>query len=244
LGIQAEGFLLASVLKGNNSIISGNTTFSNGTVTILNGTIVTDSPGNGGIRILGGSTNNLGFIEFRSANTAAQRQGYIGYGQTANTIDIAGERGAFNFLGLPPTISGNPILSTTSACIAAAGGNSGNPNLAGAEQILLSTTFTCTRPNMLFLSSGRVFNGGGATDVQWFMRVFDVTANTALIGLVSGISSAVANYGATGVFAKSLTINNIPVGHQLNVQLNGFKSPDNNAAVAPYDLRIDAVSIG
>ncbi|RZK44493.1 MAG: hypothetical protein EOO61_03610 [Hymenobacter sp.] len=97
--------------------VTGNIAITAGSGSIITngGTITTDSSAQGGVRLMNGGTTNSGYIEFRSANTAANRLGYIGFAPTAGgAINIATEAGSYyNFTGAgtAPQIGGSPIVS-------------------------------------------------------------------------------------------------------------------------------------
>ncbi|MCJ2030711.1 hypothetical protein MKK50_15145 [Methylobacterium sp. J-043] len=67
---------------------------------------VKTAAGIGQSALVGGSADRSGYVEFRDKDGA--RHGYIGWGN-GTTIDIAAERGDYNFVNGTPKISGNQI---------------------------------------------------------------------------------------------------------------------------------------
>lgn len=77
---------------------------------VFTGTVtVKGAPGIGQSALVAGSADRSGYVEFRDKDGA--RHGYIGWG-TGSTIDIASEKGDYNFVNGTPKIGGNPIWHT------------------------------------------------------------------------------------------------------------------------------------
>lgn len=96
--------------------INQNLTLAGGLTLTTGAQIQTDYAGNGGVRLVNGGAGQTGYIEFRGANTAAPRLGYIGLGPTAGgAISISGEGSSyFNFIGNGPQVNGSPIVTNSS----------------------------------------------------------------------------------------------------------------------------------
>ena len=74
---------------------------------VFTGTVtVKGAPGIGQSGLVAGSADRSGYVEFRDKDGA--RHGYIGWG-TGNTIEIAAEKGDYNFVNGTPRIGGNQI---------------------------------------------------------------------------------------------------------------------------------------
>lgn len=229
---------MASALKGNNSVITGNSTFSNGNITFVNVPLIsTDSQGKGGLRFMSGGANNFGYIEFRSPNTADPRMGYIGYGSSANTLDIKGEAATFNFLGNTPTINGNPILtssSTTTFTYVAPKLTDINTQTAVvlAAVDFVATGYKCNLWGTCWFNHGTT--AGDVYMINW-VDIVDKTAGNA--GVASGqnmLCYLKSGYSGIQGVTPMLAVNNLTIGHTYTARV----WVQRNAAYGPTECNI------